>query len=284
MKISIVKPVSTNVDPWIPKFEKQGIEVLVNDITSDCDFLLGASHSQYDKIKDFHELYPNIPMINYNWDLYEWIWTNSLGYNWHGYGELLKKSVEIWTPSHEVNLRTEEFFQLGDKCKVIKTFARLFEYNGEIKDNRYIYQPMRNYELDKNYGWLRKACSELNIPLIETHHQLNEIEFQKKIAECSFLVCEYHEASTGGLTLIEGYRLGKPVLVSDSKYMGARDYFGDRAIYFNDTDYNNFKFNIESMWNNTPVLDKNDCINFTNQYTVDLMVTKMISRLNKLKI
>ena len=149
----------------IPEFRRQGIDVLVNEINSDCNFLIGSTVSQYNKIKQFHDQYPNIPMINYNWDMYEWIWKQPRNYNWEGYGELLKKSVEVWCPSNEVILRAEEFFGCGSNHRVIKTFARLFEYNSEVVDKRYIYQPMRNYELDKNYGWLRKACSELNIPL-----------------------------------------------------------------------------------------------------------------------
>ena len=282
MKISLIKPSSTNIDPWVNEFEKQGVEVLDGIATPDCDFIIGASHSQTSRIKAVHEIYPDIPMINYNWDMYEWIWKQPRGYDWPGYGELLKKSVEVWCPSEEVILRAEEFFGCGDKHKVIKTFARLFEYSGEVVDKRYIYQPMRNYELDKNYGWLRRACSELNIPLVESHHKLNESEFQKTIAECSFLVCDYHEASTGGLTLIEGHRLGKPVVVSNSKYMGARDYFGDRAIYFNDNSYEDFKNVINETWNNTPKLSVPECREFTDQYTVDKMVSKMIERLNNL--
>jgi glycosyltransferase involved in cell wall biosynthesis len=282
MKISIVKPNSPNLDPWIPEFQRQGIDVLVNEINSDCNFLIGSTISQYNKIKQFHDQYPNIPMINYNWDMYEWIWKQPRTYNWKGYGELLKKSIEVWCPSEEVILRAEEFFGCGSNHKVIKTFARLFEYSGEVVDKRYIYQAMRNYELDKNYGWLRRACSELNIPLVESHHKLSESEFQKTIAECSFLVCDYHEASTGGLTLIEGYKLGKPVVVSNSKYMGARDYFGDRAIYFNDNSYIDFKNVINEIWNNTPKLSVTECREFTDQYTVDKMVSKMIERLNNL--
>ena len=280
MKISLIKPSSMNINPWVDEFERQGVEVLDGIITPDCDFLIGASHSQTHRIKAMHEMYPDIPMINYNWDMYEWIWKNSLGYDWPGYGELLKKSIEVWCPSEEVILRAEEFFNCGHNHKVIKTFARLFDYDSEVRDGRYIYQPMRDYELDKNYGWLRKACSELNIPLIETHHKLSERDFQKMIAECSFLVCDYHEASTGGLTLIEGYRLGKPVIVSDSKYMGARDYFGDRAIYFNDNSYEDFKQTIKETWEDTPVLDINECVEFTNQYTLDKMIKSMIDRLN----
>jgi len=282
MKISIIKPSSANVDPWVPAFRERGIEVLENIVAQDCDFILCASHSQLTILEHFHSMYPEIPIINYNWDLYGWVWENPRGYDWTKYGEYLKKSKEIWVPSEEVTLRTQEFFGVGARCKVIKSFARFFEYD-DVKDKRYILQAMRNYTADKNYGWLRRACTELDIPLYESQHTLSESEFQKVIAHCSFLCTEYHEASTGGLTLLEGYRLGKPVIVSDSIYEGARDYFDDRAIYFKDDDYEHFKQTIKDTWDNTPLLNRDDCINFTNQYNVEAMVNKMIERLECLK-
>jgi len=282
MKIAIIKPISTNLDPWIPVFRDKGVEVLENQVTSDCDFILCATHSQVNVLEHWHLQYPNIPIVNYNWDLYGWIWLNPRGYDWHKYGEYLQKSVEIWVPSEEVTLRTEEFFELGSRCKLIKSFARFFDFE-DVKDNRYILQPMRDYTSDKNFGWLKKACRELDLPLYESQHRLSEPEFQKVIAECSFICTEYHEASTGGLTLLEGYRLGKPVVVSDSIYMGARDYFGDKAIYFKDNDYEHFKQTIKDTWDNTPILNRKECVEFTNQYDVETMVDQMIERLECLK-
>ena len=282
MKISLLTPDSVNVLPWIPVFESKGITVITNQVTSDCDFIIVASHSQIDALEHWHLRYPHIPIINYNWDLYGWIWLNPRGYDWHKYGRYLEKSIEIWVPSEEVTLRTEEFFNLGSRCKRIKSFARYFDYD-DVRDGGYIFQAMRDYTSDKNFGWLRKACRELDIPLYESQHKLSEEEFQKKIAHCTFLCTEYHEASTGGLTLLEGYRLGKPVVVSDSIYMGARDYFGDKAIYFKDNDYEHFKQTIKDTWDATPVLDLKECVEFTNQFNVEAMVDQMIERLECLK-
>jgi glycosyltransferase involved in cell wall biosynthesis len=284
MKISFVLPPDEFSHKIADEFQSFGVEVIKNHCTEDCDFLIGLSHSQLPKIKSINENNPQVPMINYNWDFYGWVdMQSNAGYNWPGYGELLKKSLEIWTPSEEVNLRTEEFLGLGHKCRIIKSYARLFDYDGEVKDGRYVYQAMRYYHKDKNIGWLKRACSELEIPLYESLHGLSEQDFHKVIAECSFLVTEYHEASTGGLTLIEAHRLGKPVMVSDSKYMGARDYFGDRAIYFNDNSYEDFKKTLKETWDNTPKLDRDECIEFTNQYKLNNMVTEMYNRLLELK-
>jgi glycosyltransferase involved in cell wall biosynthesis len=222
-------------------------------------------------------------MINYNWDMYEWIWKEPRGYNWPEYGELLNKSVENWCPSEEVKLRAEEFFKCGSNHKVIKSYARLFEADVEnVKDGRYIYNPIRDLPGDRNFGWLDRVANKHNLPVYKSLHKLSEEEFQKKIMECSFMVCELYEASTGGLTLLEGYHYGKPCLVCDSEYMGAKDYFGDRAYYYKHDSFEDFERVVLELWNNTPKLDISKCRELTNQYTLDRMVRQMYNRLEKL--
>ena len=220
----------------------------------------------------------------YLWDIYKTIWEPPIKYDWPKHIQYLKNAAEVWCPSNEVILRATEEGVAKEKCHLLKTWARFFEYEGEIIDKRYIYNPLRAYPNDKNFGWLKRACAELNIPLYESRNQLPESEFQKTIAECSFMCCEYHEASTGGLTLIEGYRLGKPVVVSDSPYMGARDYLGDKAIYFNDNSYEDFKATIQTTWENTPVLDVKTCREHADTIpTLEAMVEQMIERLTLLQ-
>jgi len=281
VKISLIKPSSINIDPWATGFKNRGIEVIENAVDSDCEIIICASISQLKRLQYFHNLYPNIPIINYNWDIYEWH-KSQLAYDWALYGVFLEKSIEIWCPSEEVALRTEEFYGQGHKCEIVKTAAILFDAPPEkIKDSRYIFQPVRQYTKDRNYGLLRSACTQLNLPLTETNHRLSEDAFRKTILECSFMCVDYHEASTGGLTLIEGYRHGKPVLISDSKYMGAQDYFGSRAIYFKDGDLEDLKAKLLILWNDTPKYDLQDCIQFTNQYTYDIMIDHMTKRIRK---
>lgn len=72
------------------------------------------------------------------------------------------------------------------------------------------------------------------------------------IAGARLLVSAYHEASTGGLSLLEGYALGKPVLLSDSPYQGGRDYFGDRANYFHWGSYDDLKSELLCLYENPP--------------------------------
>jgi len=285
MKISLITPISQNIEPLIPVFESKGVKVYKNAIHPECDFIIGTGQVYIQLMEMFHQAFPNIPLINYTLDFYKNVWEipNPHGYDWNKYKEYLHKCTELWCLSNEVITRMEEEGIDTKKCQLMRIWARFFEYEGEIVDKRYILQPMRPYPYDKNYGWLKRACSELNIPLVEPNHKLPEREFQKVIAECSFLCTEYHEASTGGLTLLEGHRLGKPVVISDSKYMGAQDYFGDRAIYFNDNNYEDFKKTIKDVWENTPVLNREECIKFTDTIpSVDSLVDKMISRLNEL--
>ena len=210
MKIGLIKPDSVNVNPWVGCLRDRGMEVVEDNIDASCDFIICASISQLGRLVPLQTKYPQIPIIHYNWDLYEW--HKSQNYDWLTYGKSLQQSREIWCPSAEVILRTEEYYGLGRKCHIIKTFARLFDYD-DVQDKRYIYNPMRAYFRDKNYGWAERACKELEIPLVESKHKLSQEDFEKTIAHCTFLLCEYYEASTGGLTLLEGHRLGKQVLV-----------------------------------------------------------------------
>lgn len=285
MKISLITPPSLNIEPLIPVFQSKGVDVLKNNVSFDCDFIINTSCASTHILDSFHKRNPDIPIINLVLDFYKTIWTspNPHGYDFNMYKKYMQQSKELWCLSNEVILRMEEE-NINTKCELMLIWARFFDYTNEIKDKRYILQPMRYYKSDKNFQWLKRACFELQIPLSETQNRLSEEEFQKVIAECSFIVCEYHEASTGGLTLLEGYRLGKPVVISNSKYQGARDYLRDKAIYFDDNSYDDFKRVIKETWENTPVLDVKECKNYTNTLpSIEDMVNNMIKRLEVLK-
>lgn len=280
MKISIIKPKSANVDPWLPEFEKRGVIVLENYVDDTTDFIIGASHSQTFRILNEINNRPNIKLINYNWDLYPWAVQENVQ-EWQAYGYVLSKSTEIWAPSREVVTRTEEIYgkEIADKSVIIKTFARFFETDRKVVDKRYVYNPLRSYFKDPNFGWTEKACSILKIPLYKSEHRLSEDDFQDKILGSTFLVCEYFEASTGGLTLHEGFYHGKPVLISDSPYMGAADYFGSRAHYFKHNSFEDFLEKIDTLWRNTPSISKEDSKKFRQELSIETMTDKMIERL-----
>lgn len=283
MKISLITPKSQNVEPWVPEFRRQGVEVLKNTVSKDCDFIVCTGQARLNQWKDFHKKHPNIPMVNYVWDFYEWVWKSPRGYDWHGYGEYLKKCKELWCPSQEVKTRMEEYFKLGSQCQIIPTWARFFSVDdSKICDKRYVYNPLRIIP-DRNVGWIEKVCKELKIPLVQSKHKLSEAQFQKTIVECSFMVCDYYEASTGGLTLLEGYYHGKPCIISDSPYMGAKDYLGDKAIYFKHNDIDDLKRVVKNLWENPKSFDLEKTRKAFTHLTLEGMVKQMIERLHVLK-
>ena len=70
MKLSIFIPDKNFLEELPKELTKLGNEVLVNTCDKDCDFLIGMSISVIGQIGRFHYLYPNVPLILYNWDWY----------------------------------------------------------------------------------------------------------------------------------------------------------------------------------------------------------------------
>lgn len=263
----------------IEQFSKQGIEVLVNQCDEFCDFILSINGlSQNTIFKQFKSQYPNIKTIMYVWDLYPWT-SYSKEY------DNIKDYTEIWTPSKEVILRLKEIYSINkNKCKVIKCYTKFFDSKPtNDKEDKFIYHCVRDYN-DPNYGFINRACDELKLKLLRSYHNLSQEQYRNAVLNCAFLVTEYKEASTGGLTLLEGYYHGKNVLLSDSKYQGGNDYFGDRAYYFKDENFEDFKEKVQMLWDikDEPV-DLEDRRKFCKKYTIDAMVSRIINRLNKLK-
>lgn len=228
------------------------------EISSDCDdsfdFILGWSVTQLNKIVHALERFPKIPMINYNWDIYEWVWkTPREGeYDYKKYGEILKQSVEVWCPSEAEKDRTKKWF--GIDAKVIKTSVPYEHYkDADIRDDGYILNPLRKIP-DKDWGVFEKACEELGLPYRSTDHQFDYSEFRDILAGCKFVVSPLRELSTGGLSLIEGYWMGKPCLLSDSPGHGGKDYMGDRAVYYRYDDFEDLKTKLKDMYYKTPIV------------------------------
>lgn len=276
MKLSLITPPNSFLEDLIKPLEELGWTVSL-EAESDSSFIIGMSISQLARLKKIRAKFPHIPMINYNWDMYEWILKDKRGYDWDGYADLLRDSIDIWVPSRSVLLRQEEFYGIK-QGKVVLTYGRYFEPDEEVRDDRFVLNPMRN-QPDRNMGWFERACKEAKIPYLSPDHSLSEAEFRHKVTTCSFIVCPFYEASTGGLTLLEGYRLGKPVLVSDSPYMGARDYFGLRANYYYYYSYPHLLFQLRQMWKKPKLLDREDCKKFTDQFSSKAMAKVMNDRL-----
>lgn len=217
------------------------------DCDKDTDLIIGWSVTMMDLIEKAHNMFPHIPMVNYNWDIYGWVWeTPREGeYDYKRYGELLKQSTEVWCPSKVTVDRQKQWF--GVDGEVIITACPYFD--APTKDGDFILNGLRRLP-DKNDGIFEQACEELGLPYKSPNHELSLEEFRKLEAECTFNVVPYHENSTGGLSLIETYYLGKPQLISNSPWQGGNEYIQDRATQFQWDDINDLKKKLKYMWEN----------------------------------
>jgi len=268
----------------IAKFIEKGITILINDCDDSCDFILCMNGlSQNSRFKSISERYPNIKSIMYVWDLYPWT-KYARGF------ESVNNYTEIWTPSNEVILRLKEIYNVDtNKCRVIRAYINFFEDIDNKLDNKgYAYHFARPY-IDPNLGFCERASEITNIPLVKSTHDFSPEKYKTTILQCSFLVTDYMEASTGGLTLLEGYYHGKDILISDSIYQGAKDYFGERAFYFKDGDIDdyikNFKMLQEKSYNyllSEYELKERKTYCNTN-FSTDSISDNILSRLHNLK-
>ena len=187
------------------------------------------------------------PIVVYCWDYY--LWNHGKGL-WPTYATFLKHADLIIVPSKAQQLRLKTLLDL--ESVVVKTGIPI--YQEEVTDGNYVLDPVRYYP-EENEKWAEQAAQELGIPLIHSEHQYSAPEFQKLVANCTFLTCAYREASTGGLSLMEGLQLGKPSLVSNSPYMGAVDYLGDKGYYFQYDDFEDLKKQMKMLWETRPKVD-----------------------------
>lgn len=225
------------------------------NVGSDCDgsqdVIIAWSVSQMPMLERAVAMFPHIPVINYNWDVYEWVWSQPREneYDYKRYGELLKDSLDVWVPSECTAKRTKQWFD--KEAHVITSSVPYYEHDN-IRDEGYVLNPLREIP-DPSWGMFEEACGELGIPYKSTLHEIGDKEeYKDVVAGCTFTCSPLHELSTGGLTCFEAYYLGKPMLMSDSEWHGGRDYMGDRAVYFKDGDKKDLKDKLKKMWNNTP--------------------------------
>lgn len=163
--------------------------------------------------------------------------------------------------------------------KVIKTYIPY--YDMPTSDGGYILNPLRRLP-DRNLDVFERACDELGLPYHSTDHQLNQDDFKKEVANCRFICIPFHENSTGGLSLIEGYYLGKPALVSNSPWQSGVEYIGDRATYFQWDDFEDLKNKLKDMYENTPKVAPDHKEWVKENYSREVMGRKIHERLCEL--
>lgn len=197
----------------------------------------------FDALKRF----PSVPLYCYNWDCYAWVWkTPRPGeYDYRRYGELLGLAREVWVPSACTGRRTTQWWGLTNWSVVLS--ACPWWDSSNVRDDGYALCCLREIP-DPWWGVFERCCEELGIPYKSTKHEVSREEYEDVVAGCRFICAPLYELSTGGLSLMEAYRLGKPVLISDSEWNGGRDYFGDRAFYFRHGDEDDFRCKLVSMF------------------------------------
>jgi hypothetical protein len=188
----------------------------------------------------------NKPIVVYCWDYY--LWKHNSDALWMTYAAFLRNHASlVLVPSTGQQLRLKELLDVDST--VVRTGIPTYE--AEVTDGDFILDPVRYYP-EENQFWAEEAAKELGIPIIHSEHQYSLEEFRKLVTSCTFLTCAYREASTGGLSLMEGLYLGKPSLVSDSPYMGAKDYLLDNGYYFKHDDFGDLKKQMQFLWDTRP--------------------------------
>lgn len=195
------------------------------------DAIVGMSISTMRDTFRAIEQYPDVPLYCYNWDCYEWVWTNPRRNekDFMLYGKLLSKAREIWVPSECTKIRTKQWWDLDSEV-VLTSCDQWFTDPPPVEDRGHILCTLRRIP-DPHWSLLTQACPP-QWPCNWSQHNKSFRAYKELVATCRLQVAHCYELSTGGLSLLEGYALGKPCLVSDSEWNGARDYLGDRAYYF----------------------------------------------------
>ena len=203
-----------------------------------------------------------VPVVHYNWDLYPAMIAGEGKTNllpWRDYIAALNdpgRTRLILVPSRSVADRTWEY--AGRRSTVCLASVRPWQPPeprpaGLPAPGSYAVDALRRYAWDRNEAVVREACQDLGIPLVETACRRPWDEYRALVHGARFLVAGYEEMSTGGLSLLEGYYHGVPVLTSNSPRNGALDYFGDRAHTFVWDDPADLRRALGTLWRATGV-------------------------------
>ena len=250
-------------------------------LTSDCSFIFCGSTWESSGVDQTRVAHPDIPVVHYNWDLYPFQLVERTDYVrpnpeiWDPYIASLKTCRDIWVPSYCTTLRTRDF--TGKESTIIKTAIHPWESDG-VSTGDYAVDVVRCYP-DFCSGEVQQGCVATSIPLVQSQNTLQWDEFRSTISNCKFMVSGQFEASTGGLTLLEGLWHGKPSLLSNSPRHGGVDYLGNRATYFQWDNQLLLRKALIQMADSTPVIDVDEARTWiTKEYSNFAMAERMAKR------
>lgn len=216
------------VAPLLKAFAALGVDF--SDNIRGCTIAFCGSIYSFKRVKG-----ASIPVVHYNWDLYPHMIEHDKTVDWNGYIEHMKTCAEVIVPSACTSRRTQEY--CGRPGVIVTAPVQIWDIPQRPahapEPKTYALDVMRPYRWDFCHKWPEQCAAAVGIPLVSTRTSLPFDEFRWLVANAKVLVSAVYEASTGGMTLLEGYAHGVPVIVNGSPRHGARDYFGDRAHYFN---------------------------------------------------
>lgn len=269
--------------------EKYGI-ICSRELTSDCEYIFCGTIWLAAKVEEARKAFPAIPVIHYNWDLYPFQVYERSDYQranpdiWVPYLKMLQNCHEIWVPSECTIKRTFEF--TGRKALVVMTSVRPWSFTSADRGS-YAVDVMRKYP-DPNRDAAAEACKAVGIKLVESRNELAWPEFCSTIGNARFLISAQFEASTGGLTLLEGLWHGVPSLISNSPRHGGIDYFKDApegaATFFQWDSPPCLQKAVLEMYHDTPRVSISEAREFImKHYSEEAMAKRMATRLWELR-
>ena len=277
-----------------------GTEFVVMDQVADClaarghvvqqkpdahtDAICAMSITKLPEIQAAHASYPRVPMFNYCWDLYSWVWTRPRTgeYDYAAYGRILKASREIWVPSHCTWTALRYWYgpQLPRGRRIL-TAINIWEPDEEPRSEGYILNPIRE-QPDHLWGWIDRLCKDRGLRLVSPEHRYSFERYRRAVANCSLVVSPLTELSTGGLTLLEGLRIGKPCLWLDSPWNGASDYaqrfLGSGASV---ASFEEFEERLVSLSRNPPVVDPGVRALIDEQHSPEAMAKRIVQAIEE---
>lgn len=269
--------------------EAAGAEVSMV-LDSSCDMALCGAfclEREFDSVVYRHREFlheggkPPIKVVHMCWDLYQIHvegTRSGMAHDervlWGRYRTNLRKADLVVTPTQSSARRIESYVDcriavVPPACDPWWTTVKNAPVGGHVLD------VMRPYD-DWGQGRVREACESLGLPCVESRGSLSFDDFKAAVVNARVLVCAYDEASTGGLTLLEGAAIGKRVVASDSCWNGAADLFGPRATYFKRGDARSLAEEISRSWQAGPVVQA-DWVrgNFSDEAMAAVLVEKM---------